>query len=288
VVFVRLKAGLLALGMVFPGPLWAEAEFLGAIPWNESFSGFGGFSGLEVTDDGTGFTVIGDNGIITEGTFEREGGRIIAIDANPTRMLTNSTGGPLGPQQTDAEGLAIAPDGQIFISFERFARVRTQTGANGMPEMLPRAPEFDALQENSALEALAIGPDGALYTIPERSGRVDLPFPVYRFKDGVWDVPFSLPRVGPFLMVGADIGPDGLLYVLERDFTGLGFRSRARRFALDGTGGEILFETTNGVHDNLEGIAVWHDGEGIRLTMVSDDNYKWFQQTEFVEYRVSD
>ena len=50
----------------------------------------------------------------------------------------------------------------------------------------------------------------------------------------------------------------------------------------------MLFRSSAaGEHDNLEGIAVWRDRNGdIRITMISDDNYRAFQRTEFVEYRV--
>jgi hypothetical protein len=49
-----------------------------------------------------------------------------------------------------------------------------------------------------------------------------------------------------------------------------------------------LLETATGTYDNLEGLAVWRDDAGaIRLTMISDDNFKSFQVTQFVEYRVN-
>ena len=90
-------------------------------------------------------------------------------------------------------------------------------------------------------------------------------------------------------MVGADIGPDNKLYVLERDFTGIGFRTRVRRFDLDGANEEEVLRTANATHDNLEGIAVWQDdGGAMRITMIADDNFRWFQQTEIVEYRLTD
>jgi hypothetical protein len=133
---------------------------------------------------------------------------------------------------------------------------------------------------------------GTLYGVPERSGGLTEPFPVYRYRDGVWDVPFSVARRGEFLPVGADVGPDGLLYLLERRFLGVfGLQSRVRRFAVDGDGigqEQTLFETLPRTHDNLEGIAVWRDAQGfIRLTMISDDNGRApLQRTEFVEYRV--
>ena len=51
---------------------------------------------------------------------------------------------------------------------------------------------------------------------------------------------------------------------------------------------EILLTTRPLQYDNLEGIAVWADGQGIRITMVSDDNFLFVQRTELVEYRLRD
>ena len=83
------------------------------------------------------------------------------------------------------------------------------------------------------------------------------------------------------------------MYVLERHFAGIGgFASRVRRFTLSGdriAREETLLETPLGAHDNLEGIAVWRGAGGrLRLTMISDDNFRFFQRTEFVEYAVED
>ncbi len=88
--------------------------------------------------------------------------------------------------------------------------------------------------------------------------------------------------------MGADFGHDGRLYVLERGFNGLGFRTRVRSFDIsNGIAGDekVLFNKGIGRHDNLEGISVWRDAAGlIRLTMISDDNFRFLQQTEIVEY----
>jgi len=83
------------------------------------------------------------------------------------------------------------------------------------------------------------------------------------------------------------LAPDGQFYLLERDFTGLGFRTRIRQFDADFTNETVLLETGNARHDNLEGISAWRDDSGsIRLTLVSDDNFLFLQRTEIVEYRV--
>jgi hypothetical protein len=190
---------------------------------------------------------------------------------------------------SDSEGLAIRADGRIFVSWEGEARVWTYADPGSPAAWLPRHPDFRGMQVNAALEALAIGPDGALYTLAERSGRAERPFPVYRYAGGDWSVPFSITRSGAHLPVGADIGPDGMLYLLERDFYGLGFGSRVRRFGLDGSDGAVVLETGLGQHGNLEGIAAWRDGtRAIRLTMVADNNFSFLQRTEIVEYRLTD
>ncbi|GGL56060.1 esterase-like activity of phytase family protein [Wenxinia marina] len=271
--------------------LWAGVAVAGvlrqdSVVWTMDDPGFGGFSAIHVFPGGERFVAVSDRAMIVEGQFLRDGnGDITAVESRHPAPLPDENGDPIEGVRADSEGVAVGPDGTIYLSFEGVARLRVEDAGDGLPRRLPRHPDFATLQSNSALEALAIGPDGALYTIPERSGRADRPFPVYRLKDGAWDIPFELPRRGPFLVSGADIGPDGRLYVLERDFTGIGFRSRVRRFDLAGGSEETLLETGTGVHDNLEGISVWRQADGrLRMTLISDDNFRWFQVTEIAEY----
>lgn len=276
--------------LVLPSVAWAvEVEYLDSFTWRGSDEAHGGFSGLEISPDGGSFTALSDRAGITTGVLVRdEDGEITEVIAGPIETLDNGEGGALTLRRSDSEGLAIAADGEVFISFEGASRVRTETGPEGVAFSLPVPQAFRTMQNNSSLEALAIDASGVLYTLPERSGRVDRPFPVYRYQNGAWDIAFEIPREDVFLPVGADIGPDGLFYLLERDFTGLGFRSRVRRMTVTGEDVEVLFDTPSTRHDNLEGIAVWADDLGIRLTMISDDNFNWYQKTEFVEYRILD
>ena len=148
------------------------------------------------------------------------------------------------------------------------------------------------MQNNSSLEALAIDHHGQLYTIPERSGQIDKPFPVYRYTGKKWDKRFHIPRRGEFLVVGADFGPDHKFYLLERHFRfPFGFATRVRRFSLSSSGfynEETLIRSRLGTHGNLEGISVWQDDRNrMRITLIADDNFKFFQHTELVEYVVN-
>ncbi len=282
-----MKAMVLAALLLGGAPDAQRADYLGSYVWPETAHHSGGFSALET--DGTDFVTVSDRARIVDGRFARDAqGLITGIEIQRSEPLRRGREGLMTGILADSEDLAIDSTGRRWISFEGRARVRVETGAQG-PEVLPRPRDFSAMGFNSSLEALAVDAQDALYTIPERSGRIDRPFPVYRWKEGKWTVPFSIPRRDSFLVTGADFGPDGKLYVLERDFAGIGFRSRVRRFAPDGTGEEVLLETGIGVHDNLEGISVWRDDRGrIRLTMVSDDNFRFFQRTEFVEYALGE
>ena len=252
----------------------------------------GGLSGLEITETGNRLFAIGDRGQIVTARVERDAEGMLGLSDLRVWPLRNPDGKEVHGLSADAEGLALAEDGTLFVSFEGRGRVWRYAEPGGPATYLPRHPDFDRLQTNSGLEALAVDARGRLYTLPERSGALTRPFPVYRLAGGTWDQPFSVPRRGGFLPVGADIGPDGRFYLLERAFNGFSFRSRVRRFDLGEThlsGVVTLLETPLFARGNLEGLSVWRDGSGVlRLTMVADDNDNALQRRELVEYRVTE
>jgi len=283
---------LLATALLAAAPLPAtELPLASRFTWSEPDADFGGFSGIEVTADGMGFTVISDRGTIRRGRFERRDGRITGARTLRSAPLMDTRLVPVEDHDSDAEGLAIDARGILFVTFEGNHRLWRYGSLGGQAVAIRGPKAFKGLQTNSALEALAIDAAGTIYTLPERSGEWERPFPVFRLRAGRWDQELSIPRSGRFLPVGADFGPDGRFYLLERDFVWYGgFASRVRRFDLTDRGfvnEETLLVTPYGKHGNLEGIATWQDAEGrIRLTMIADDNFNLLQVTEFVEYLV--
>jgi len=270
-----------------------SAELVGSFAWEKSNEAFFGFSGIEVSDDGASFVIIGDSSQVITGHLERNGaGRIASVVVETVSSLRASDGSDIrGTPFEDAEGLTALPGGGFAVSFEGAHRVNLYPEIDAPAKPLPLARAFGALQTNAGLEALAVDGDGTLYALPERSGGLMEDFPVFRYRDGTWDVPFTVTRGGGFLPVGADFGPDGSFYLLERQFLGvLGFSTRVRRYSIDGErigGGEVILHTAARTHDNLEGLSVWRDSRGdIRLTMVSDNNNLPVQTTEIVEYRL--
>ncbi|WP_375688341.1 esterase-like activity of phytase family protein [Pseudooceanicola sp. LIPI14-2-Ac024] len=264
------------------------AQFVGRFGLPRDLPGFNGLSGIELSEDGTGIALLSDRGELFRGQVERQAGQIARLLIDRQDGVTTPLGQPMRPALRDSEGLAIGPDGQVHISFEAVARVFSYDDDLARATALPRAAAFATLGQNTGLEALAIDGQGRLVTLPERSGHPLREYPVWRLEGDAWREIGEVPRLPPYLPVGADFGPDGRFYLLERHFAGLGFRSRVRVFdiAEDGiTGGETLLETRTGEHGNLEGIAAWQDGTGaIRLTMVADDNQLSIQSSELVEY----
>lgn len=294
----RFKLGLIFSFMVMalqssasPSP---PSNYIASYAWHGRGLWFGGFSAIEIAPDGLHFSAVSDRGHFTSGTLSRgSNGVITGVQAAKMRSLKDKSARPLAGARADSEGLAIAPDGTAYVSLEGRARVLRYPKLGGAAENLPIPDAFKGMNSNASLEALAIDRHGWLYTVPERPGGHGQPYPVFIFRNGTWDQPFTIRRIGTFLPVAADFGPDGKLYILERQFRGLmGFASRVRRFTLSGdtiTREETLLQSRPGEHDNLEGLAVWRDPQGdLRLTMVSDNNFLFVQRTELVEYRVPD
>lgn len=292
---LAIAAGLILLagleGSASPAP---PAGFLDDYRWHISDPRFGGWSGIRLSPDGSSLTALSDHGAFIKGRISRDAnGRITGISAGKVQQLKGLTDAPLGAGRTDSEGLEIDPDGSAYISFEGVARVLKYRHLDGIAENLPTHPDFAKMQVNSSLEALAMDSKGALYTVPERSGGLGRSFPVYRFRAGKWDQTLTIRRDGGYLPVDADFGPDGRFYLLERQFRGLaGFSTRLRRFDLTGKGfvnETLLLQTPVGLYDNLEGLSVWRNASGVlTATMISDDNFMFFQKTGIVEYHLAD
>lgn len=278
------------------GPAGAEpvAQYLATYVWRDDDPNFGGFSGIEISEDGSSFHALTDRARLFRGTIRRDAaGAITALHIDDRARLRDRQGKPLPPGHLgDSEGIAIAPDGRIWVSFEGLHRVVGYDDPHGPADPLPHPPKLPGMSGNAGLEALALDADGRLIAVPERSAGDTTPFQVLVFEDGGWTTPMQIRRDGRWLPVGADFGPDGRFYLLERDFLGpLGFRSRVRSMVLGANGPQdehILIRSLPMQYDNLEGISVWGRPDDIRISMISDDNFLFLQRTEVVEYRLSD
>lgn len=262
------------------GCLLALAGWAGIVLKTESIEitdppdGVGGLSGLVVSAGGQSFTAIGDRNVVVRGILERMDGVLTGARVTSTGRLRDWKGRPYIGAWNDAEGLAITRDGQLVVSFETQHRV-VQFDDDLKGTLLPPIPPLGNLEPNQGFEALALDPQGRPVMIVERPDRLPDYTMVFRLEDGDWRRIANLAYAGRFLPTGADFGPDGSLYVLERRVGVTGFRSQIRRVTLRDGGtmtGEVVWQPQSGF-GNLEGLSVWQDAQGVlRATMVADDN----------------
>lgn len=267
----------------------AELKFRGTYHWVHDHKDFGGLSAIWMASNGSHLTAISDSGFFIDAKVTRKNGVIQKLDIIRLAEIAKRPVEKIRRSLRDAEGITVTPDGVIYVSYEGTSRIWKFQDLESTPQWAHEIDYFYGLQNNSGLEALASDADGNLYAIPERSGVLTRPFPVFRRKGETWDKTLSIPRSKQFLVVGADFGPDGLLYVLERDASFLtGFKTRIRRFALTKNGfdsGETIYETAGGSLLNTEGISLWTDRDGqIVVSIIADDNFKPILPTAVLEF----
>lgn len=292
----RFAITIAALALALPG---TSSEPFGRLPraglvsvtdWHIAQPWFGGFSAIEASADGTRFTAVSDRSRVVRGTFERSDGVVTAVALSHVGILRDSSGRKFAKEYGDSEGLADLGQGAFLVSFEGQDRIERFAGPNSRGRPLPHSRAFEKMDRNGAFEALAIDRNGIIYALPENAVADPSEVVIFALENRRWRQAARIPRHPRFKPVGADFGPDGRFYLLERAFTGWSFRSRVRRF--DVQQGKFVNETElmrsiAGAHDNLEGLAVWRDDQGrIRLTMISDDNFRLVQRTQIVEYVV--
>ncbi|HUF87374.1 MAG TPA: esterase-like activity of phytase family protein [Thermohalobaculum sp.] len=276
-------------------PVALEGRFDGLAPagaWvlRSSHPEFGGLSGILV-EDGRLYAVT-DRGWWFGAALAGEGDALRLEDARlaPMRDAGGETHSKAGG---DAEGLTRV-GGRLAVSFERDHRIMLLGESGRLGDTIqPRS--FEQFPSNNGLEALATLPDGRLLALAEtRDGRG---VPVFVIDPGGEVREARLPAVGRHAVTGGDVGPDGRLYLVLRDYALLrGVSIRVMRYRLGADGlpeagtAETLagFEQTSGI-DNMEGIAVERAADGrTRLWLISDDNFNPLQRTLLLRFEVVD
>ena len=214
-----------------------------------------GLSGLEVSEDGLVFHAVGDRGWFLSGRFERQDGRISGIVLDRLLPILGNNGLPVAARRVsdwgDAEGLAMAPDGEYWISFERWAHVSRYEAPDRTGHWIKDHQAFRTFADNRQLEALALYPDGTLYTFPEQPLRDG--FPIFRLDPEGWVIAGHIAQKDRFAIVGADFDASGQLYLLERKLAfGFWWQNRIRRLRVEAPeAAEILWTGGMGEFNDL-------------------------------------
>lgn len=269
---------------------FGELEFIGGAVLSATAKEFGGISGLLIQRDGESFIAHSDRGHWFRGRFQLDGDRIVGMNAATTPMR-----GPRGALSAmgwfDTE--ALTSDGDtLYVGIERKNLILRFTAFGGIGTPLPVSAEISSLPNNQGIEALAFVPrgmplGGSLIAIAERAIEPDGNIRAFFLRDGKWSN-FTIRRRGRFDVSDAAISPTGHLVILERYFTFLsGVHMRLRAIPLSEIAantlvdGKVLIEADGNFEiDNMEALAITKNArDQLVLTLISDDNFNYFQRT---------
>jgi len=262
----------------------APPHVLSHIEWQATDERLHRFTAIH-TRDGVDIMLLTDRGILAQGRLERgRDGQITGIEPREIRYLRDPDGAPLVGPWRNAQGIAVGEDGRIFVSFEGYGRVWAYSAADAPATGMPTHTDFQRLTVGAGLSALAISRSGVLYAVPQRAARMTYGIPSYHFWNGEWAGSFRLPTDGQFYPVSADIGPDGRLYLLERQHGTHGPRAQLRRFVLQGSridAGTVVMRSAAGQFGVLSGVSVWQSGNGALRALMT--GYAQGRASAFVE-----
>ncbi|MGU3492652.1 esterase-like activity of phytase family protein [Xanthobacteraceae bacterium A53D] len=278
-------------------------EFCGGLVLTSPFSGFGGLSAFTLDAKGERFLSVTDRGLFISGRLVTEGDRPIGLADVRAAALMDGEGVPLARQaRGDSESIAIAPDA-VYVGLETINEVWRFPGPDPLGtrgRKVPVPPAVGELRHNTGLESLVYVPDGplkgALLGIGELGQKNDDDLPGFII-GGPTPGLFTVAKSYWYSATDAAIGPDGMLYLLERHFSfTAGVSMQIRRFRLADVKpgarlqGETLIEADMAYEiDNMEGLAVTRNAAGqTLLTLVSDDNFNPLQRNILLRFAIRD
>ncbi len=277
-----------------------QLQFRGGLALSSEDPVFGGFSGLEVLEDGR-LVAISDNGDWFEARLVLDdAGALVGVADMRTALMRDESGQPFPNKRAgDSEGLAQLPDGRFAVSFEQTQSIRiydlNRDGPFGAASAGPRLGEIANLPDNVGLEAMASTVDGALLVGAEGGGASTTP---------LWRAPLEArepvapvgryPLAHGFSLTSLDRLPDGGFVALERFYAPvIGARVRITRFAEDDlseVNAEVLASIAPPMPiDNFEAVSAVRAPDGaVRLYILSDDNFSDRQRTLLFAFDVAE
>lgn len=269
-------------------------RYRGGLALHSTDERFGGLSGLLVSPDGGAMIAVSDNGywIGANLVHDRNGDLVDVADVTITPMRALDGHRLRWGRESDAEALARAPDGGIFVAFERDHRIWRYDFPGDIPEPVETPAAFADQPLGEGVEALTTLADGRLLAFSEGLKTQGGMAAWLRNLDGGWDR-LTWKTGGGFRPTGATTLPDGDVLVLERRWLPVG--ARFRRIApetikpgavLDGP--EIARLEGSLTVDNMEGIDARRGADGkTYLYVVSDDNYSPLQTTLLMMFELA-
>ncbi|WP_178130322.1 esterase-like activity of phytase family protein [Reyranella sp. CPCC 100927] len=282
----------------------------GGVTLSAPHRAFGGWSDLWVAEDGGRLRTVSDDGAwLTARLRYAPDGHLAGLDdAHLGRLKGPDDTWLVGKIWSDAESLAMLPDGSMLVGFERRHRMlrypagdeSTGGGLAGRPILFPAPAQLPAAPANTGLEAMTVLPDGRLFLLAEdyslRPGTTIGWIGTLRSQAVTWNR-FYYPLVEGFRPTAATVLPDGNIALLERAVSlPAGWRTRIVRLPTSTLVPDAVVLTeelarleTPWASDNFEGIAARRGPGGETLLwLMSDDNFSFLQQTMLLHFALAD
>ncbi|HKE82531.1 MAG TPA: esterase-like activity of phytase family protein [Vicinamibacterales bacterium] len=248
-----------------------------------------GLSDLEVRSDGR-LLAVSDLGSLMEARLDLDASqRLHGLSDVRLSPLADTNGRAMvDKQRADAEGLAVLPNDDRLVSFERDHRIWMYSSKGGPP--LREVPKPDVrLPSNEGLEALAVYPSAGqdAYVVgAENDGRLWL----CHLASQCESMPArALPGPGFGLAGLASYPPTGLAVLYRAYDPRRGVRVVLRLIdrpllAGSATADELILEAPLTI-DNFEGVAIVGDSDRMfRVYLLSDDNASKQQRTYLLAF----
>ena len=272
-----------------------QLVYAGGVHITSDFNRLHGLSDIKF-EDATNFWSITDEGLLVRGRVQLDAsGRLVGVEGMQVRPLVDPDNQPLIPKYlADAEGLALMPNGELLVSFERAHRVwRYDREGRWLGERV--IPDF-AFTENEGMEAIAASDRLNAFWVGGENGGLWLCSPAACEEH---EAPPAIPPTDNELrLVSLDSGGRhaGLQFELRRSYnaqtnTNTIQINRQSRADCQGVCMRPTFIpwrfTAPATVDNFEGIAaVRRPDGGVRLYILSDDNFNPDQRTLLLAFDV--
>lgn len=276
--------------------------YLGGISIEYTDERFGGWSALQLNEDGSRLLAVSDSADwMTAGLTWDDTGAPVAIGGIDIAPILSREGEPLTGEAADSETIADLGNGRYAVSFEREHRINTYDlgndwsgigNAQGVAHSAP--PGVETLPNNGGLEGLTTLPGGELLAAVEYPASETAPRALWLHEGSSWS-PLRLAGDAEFGVTALHAHGDHV-YVLARFWRrGMGNRIRIMRVSLAALGPDRIavpellgtLEAGKSV-DNFEGLHVFdRDGETV-LVILSDDNFNDSQRTLLMAFSLND
>lgn len=266
-------------------------HFRGGLELSSDDAAFGGWSGMEVLEDGRLIAVSDAGAWLSARLVFDDEGALTGLSETRVASLRDEHGAPFESKDAaDAEDLAQLPDGRFAVSFEQTQSIRiydlNRDGPFGAASAGPVLEGVQRLASNAGLEAMTALAGGDLLVGAEDQGilwRAPL-----RGAEPAPQLAARYPLEFGFSLVSLDRLPDNDdVVALERFYAPvIGVRTRITRIGVDSLESDELRVTEWArfapplLLDNFEAIAAARaPGGGLRLYILSDDNFSGSQRT---------